>query len=219
MIFGKFQLYSKSNWAVTLLNLYFTLIGIKHTLTSAYHQRSDNVIEKFNRIFDGVSAKYVGDNDINKLDEYIDRASFCMSKAKLPGEELITIINNDEENNITCRVQQLDQLVQQRDTVHQRLNSNSIKMKIYYDHHLKHIADQLQPDDWILIHNESRKKFQLRWFRPYKIMKFCLLGTYQLEDVKDQLNLDLVHRDMLKRAYFDYMPTQQWYKPSRRKQK
>ncbi|CAF5151468.1 unnamed protein product, partial [Rotaria magnacalcarata] len=144
MIFGKFHLYSKSNWAVTLLNLYFTLIGIKHNLTSAYHQRSDNVIEKFNRIFDGVSAKYVGDNDINKLDEYIDRASFCMSKAKLPGEELITIINDDEENSITCRVQQLDQLVQQRDTVHQRLNSNSIKMKIYYDHHLKHIADQLQ---------------------------------------------------------------------------
>ncbi|CAF5067751.1 unnamed protein product, partial [Rotaria magnacalcarata] len=162
MIFGKFQLYSKSNWAATLLNLYFTLIGIKHTLTSAYHQRSDSVIEKFNRLFDGMSAKYVGDNDINKLDEYIDRALFACRvrqhhatgktpfytvsgiEAKLPGDELITIINDDEENNIIRREQQLDQLVQQRDTVHQRLNSNSIKMKIYYDHHLKHIADQLQ---------------------------------------------------------------------------
>ncbi|CAM4888320.1 unnamed protein product, partial [Rotaria socialis] len=43
--------------------------------------------------------------------------------------------------------------------------------------------------------------------------------TYQLEDVKGQLKLDLVHRDMLTRAYIDSIPTQQWYKPSRRKQK
>ncbi|CAM2698498.1 unnamed protein product [Rotaria socialis] len=106
-------------------------------------------------------AKYVGDNDINKWDEYIDRALFACRvrqhhatgktpfymvygvEAKLPGDELIPIINDDEDNNITCRVQQLGQLVQQRDTVHQRLNSNAIKMKIYYDHHLKHVADKL----------------------------------------------------------------------------
>ncbi|CAF2149149.1 unnamed protein product [Rotaria magnacalcarata] len=140
-------------------------------------------------------------------------------EAKLPGDELIPIINDDEDNNITCCVQQLGQLVQQRDTVHKRLNSNAIKMKIYYDHHLKHVADKLQPHDWVLIHNENRKKFQPHWFGPYKIKKVCPLGTYQLEDVKGQLKLDLVHRDMLKRAYIDSIPTQQWYKPSRQKQK
>ncbi|CAF3068175.1 unnamed protein product [Rotaria socialis] len=150
-----------NNFTTTMLNSYYTLISIKHILTSAYHPRSNGVIERFNRLFGGMLAKYVGDNDINKWDEYIDRALFACRvrqhhatgktpfymvygvEAKLPGDELIPIINDDEDNNITCRVQQLGQLVQQRDTVHQRLNSNAIKMKIYYDHHLKHVADKL----------------------------------------------------------------------------
>ncbi|CAF4326834.1 unnamed protein product, partial [Rotaria sordida] len=38
---------------------------------------------------------------------------------KLPGNEQVPIINH---------------LVQQRDIVHQRLDSNAIMMKIYYDH-------------------------------------------------------------------------------------
>ncbi len=92
-------------------------------------------------------------------------------------------------------------------------------MKIYYDKQLKQHADELQQNDWVLIHNQNRKKFQPHWLGPYKIRKICPLGTYQLEDVKGQLKLDLVHRDMLKRAYVNSVPTQQWYKPSRRNYK
>ncbi|CAF3028738.1 unnamed protein product [Rotaria sp. Silwood2] len=227
-----------TNFTTTMLNSYFKLIGIKHILTSAYHPRSNGVIERFNRLFGGMLAKYVGDDNINQWDEYVNRALFACRvrqhhatgktpfymvygvEAKLPGDELIPIINDDEHNNITSRVQQLNQLVQQRDIVHQRLNSNAIKMKTYYDCRLKHHhVDQLQPNDWVLIHNENRKKFQPHWIGPYKIKKICPLGTYQLEDVKGQVKLDLVHRDLLKRAYIDSIPTQQWYKPSRRSQK
>ncbi len=166
-----------NNFTTTTLNSYFKLIGIKHILTSAYHPWSNGVIERFNRLFGGMLAKYVGDNTINKWDVYVDRALFACRirqhrstgktpfymvygvEAKLPGDELIPIINDDEQNNITNRVQQINQLTQQRDIVHQRLNSNAIKMKMYYDHHLKHHVDELQQDDWVLIHNEKRKKF------------------------------------------------------------
>ncbi|CAF2747692.1 unnamed protein product [Rotaria sp. Silwood2] len=226
-----------NNFTTTMLNSYFKLIGIKHILTSAYHPRSNGVIERFNRLFGGMLAKYVGDNDINKWDEYVDRALFaCRARqhhatgktpfymvygveAKLPGDQLIPIINDDEQNNILSRVQQLNQLKQQRDIVHRRLNSNAIQMKIYYDRQLKHHADQLQLNDWVLMHNENRKKFQPHWLGPYKIKKICPLGTYQLEDVNGQVKLDLVHRDMLKRAYIRSTPTQLWYKTSRRTRK
>ncbi len=62
----------------------------------------------------------------------------------------------------------------------------------------------------------KRKKIQPHWIGPYKIRKICPLGTYQLEDVKEQVKLDLVHRDMLKQAHVKSTPTQQWFKPSHR---
>ncbi|CAF4165647.1 unnamed protein product, partial [Rotaria sordida] len=175
-----------------------------HILTSAYHPRSNDVIEQFNRLFHTILAKYVGDNTINKWDEYVDHALFACRirqhyatgktpfymiygvEVKLPGDE-----------QAPTRVQQINQLVKQRDIVHQRLDSNAIKMKIYYDRRLKDHVDELQSNDWVLIHSKNRKKFQPHWVGPYKIRKICALGTYQLEDVKGQVKLDLVHCDML----------------------
>ncbi|CAF3460611.1 unnamed protein product [Rotaria sp. Silwood1] len=226
-----------NSFTTAMLNSYFKLTGIKHILTSAYYPRSNGATERFNRLFGGMLAKYVGDNVINQWDEYVDRALFACRirqhhatgktpfymvygvEAKLPGDELIPIIHDDEQNNVTNRVQQINQLLQQRDTVHERLNSNANRMKQYYDRHLKNQVDELHENDWVLIHNENRKKFHPHWIGPYKIRKICPLGTYQLENVQGQIKLDLVHRDMLKRAYVNPRTMQQWCKPSHRNNK
>ena len=141
------------------------------------------------------------------------------TKPKLPGDKVLPIINGDELNSGSIRTQQLNQSLQERNFVHERLKSNATKMKVYYDRHLKHLSDQLQVNDWVLIHNENRKKFQPNWTSPYKIKKICPLGTYQLEDVAGHVKMNLVHRDMLKRAYSDSVPKQYWYKSARRNQK
>ncbi len=57
-------------------------------------------------------------------------------EAKLSGHQLVPLIDDDKKNNITNRTKQIDQLVQQH------LNSNAIKMKIYYNYHLKHHVAQ-----------------------------------------------------------------------------
>ncbi|CAF4138214.1 unnamed protein product, partial [Rotaria sordida] len=103
----------------------------------------------------GIITKYVGDNTINKWDEYVDHALFACrirqhhATGKTPFHMIYGVevkLLGDEQ--VPTRVQQINQLVQQRDIVHQRLDSNAIKMKIYYDHRLKDYVDELQPNDW-----------------------------------------------------------------------
>ncbi|CAF4200729.1 unnamed protein product, partial [Rotaria sordida] len=126
-----------------------------YILTSAYHSRSNDVIERFNRLFDGILAKYVGDNTINKWDEYVDHALFAcrIRQHHALGKAPFYMIYGVEvkllgDEQVPTRVQQINQLVQQRDIVRQRLDSNPIKMKIYYDHRLKDHVGELQPNDW-----------------------------------------------------------------------
>ncbi|CAF5037515.1 unnamed protein product, partial [Rotaria sp. Silwood1] len=66
-----------NSFTTAMLNSYFKLTGIKHILTSAYYPRSNGATERFNRLFGGMLAKYVGDNVINQWDEYVDRALFA----------------------------------------------------------------------------------------------------------------------------------------------
>ena len=114
---------------------------------------------------------------------------------KLPGDHLTPIIDDDPDQQVTVtnRDAQINHLTGQRTLVHQRLQSNAIKMKTYYDQHLKLPRHPLQLDDWSLLHNENRKKFQPHWFGPYKIRNVCPLGTYRLENVHGHLKPDLVH--------------------------
>ena len=63
---------------------------------------------------------------------------------QLPGDELNPTINDAGPNNVTNREQQINQLVQQRDIVHQRLQANADKMKVYYDSYSKHYNEELQ---------------------------------------------------------------------------
>ena len=61
------------------------------------------------------------------------------------------------------------------------------------------------------------RNFSLFWISPYKIRKIYPLGTFQSEDVKAQIKLDLVYRDALKRVTVNSPPIHHWYKPSRRR--
>ncbi|CAF0920704.1 unnamed protein product [Rotaria sordida] len=77
-----------------MLNSYFKLIGIKYILISAYHSWSSGVIERFNHLFDGMIAKYVADNTINKWDQYVDRALFVLLRHEVNSELHYGMNNN-----------------------------------------------------------------------------------------------------------------------------
>lgn len=223
-----------TNFTTATLHSYFKLIGVKHLLTSAYHPRSNGAVERFNRLFGGMLMRYVGHDAVNKWDLYIDRALFACRirqhhatgktpfymvygiEPKLPGDQLLPIINNNDSNDSLRRIEQVNEVNQERDSVYHRLKLNATTMKQYYDKHLKPTTQAMEKGDWVLLRNVNRKKFQPRWTGPYKINEIFPLGTYRLEDVQGKSKDDLVHRDMLKLAFTRSIPIQLWYKPSRR---
>ncbi|CAF1544954.1 unnamed protein product [Adineta ricciae] len=206
-----------TNFTIVTLNSYFKLIGIKHLLTSAYHPRTNGVVERFNRLFAGMLAKYIADDAVNKWDLYINRALFaCRIRQHHATGKLIPILNNDDSNDFLHRNEQINQIFQDREKVHQHLKSNTITMKNYYDQHLKPSAHRLKQGDWVLFRHINGKKFQPRWTGPYKIIHIGTLGTYQLKDVQGRIKSDLVQRDMLKIELTSATPVKSWYKPSSR---
>ena len=129
-------------------------------------------------------AKYVADDDVSKWDLYVNRALFACRirehqatgktpfymvygvEAKLPGDLLTPLLDVDEPINITNRTHQINQLHEDRDITHRRLVSNAVRMKLQYDRHLRPINIDLHEGDWVLLHNNNRKKFQPHWLGP-----------------------------------------------------
>ncbi|CAF4684266.1 unnamed protein product, partial [Didymodactylos carnosus] len=102
------------------------------------------------------------------FEEDILQSTRKLIEPKLPGDKLRPLLNDNDENDTQARIQQIQQLDKQRALVDQRLHSNANKMKIYYDKHLKHQNIALKEGEWVLIHNEQRKKFKPHWIGPYK---------------------------------------------------
>jgi hypothetical protein len=216
------------NFTTATLRAYMRTLGVKHVLTSAYHPRSNGVVERFNRLFGGMLSRYVGDSNVNQWDLFVDRALFACRvrvhrstgqtpfymvygvEPRLPGDPLHPFISDEDntQSDTEQRQQQLDQLAQTRLNVHERLGKNALDMKNYYDRQLATNQKPIEEGDWVLLHNQQRKKFKPHWIGPFKVHRQCPFGTFQLEDVHGSIKPDLVHRDLLKRAYVDITPSQ-----------
>ena len=62
---------------------------------------------------------------------------------------------------------------------------------------------------WVLVRNESRQKFEGRWFGPYKVLKSHPLGTYALQEPGGRVLRNLINGARLLEAYVD-RPEQLW---------
>jgi hypothetical protein len=57
-----------------------------------------------------------------------------------------------------------------------------------------------QPNDWVLLRNESGKKFESKWFGPYKVIQSHPLGTYALAEPNGHVLRYLVNGSRLLEA-------------------
>lgn len=60
-----------------------------------------------------------------------------------------------------------------------------------------------QPGDWVLMRNESGKKFESKWFGPYRVIQAHPLGTYALSEPDGHVLRYLVNGSRLLEANVD----------------
>jgi hypothetical protein len=54
--------------------------------------------------------------------------------------------------------------------------------------------------DWVLVRNESGKKFESKWFGLYRVLSSYLLGTYALEELSGRVLRSLINGSRLLEA-------------------
>lgn len=50
-----------------------------------------------------------------------------------------------------------------------------------------------QPEDWVLVRNEAKKKYESTWFGPYRVVQSHPLGTYALAEPRGRVLRNLIN--------------------------
>ena len=68
-------------------------------------------------------------------------------------------------------------------------------------------------DEWVLVQAENTKKWEGKWFGPYKITKMALLNTYELRTPNGQKIPRLINGERLRKARVEGRVTRGWRLP------
>lgn len=209
-----------SNFTARTLESYLRRIHIKHLMTSAYHPRTNGMVERVNGILGQILTKLCK-GVTHHWDRYLDEAVFSLRTRQhtttryspfyllfgiqpiIPGDDTTPCVlnENDPRDAAEIRARIFEDLSQHRQAAVERTRAQGHRAKQYYDRRVT--EDPLQPGEWVLIRNERKQKFEFPWIGPYKVERATPLGTYQLREPSGQLKEDLVHRGRLQRCHVD----------------
>ena len=173
-------------------------------------------------------TKYAN-GQLSKWDEYLDQAVFACRirthlatrkspfylvygcQPRIPGDLTQPKLTDPLEDELTlnqeARIRKLNAV---RAEAQQNIRSQGSKMKERYDATVP--IENLKVGDFVLIRNNTKKKFEPLWVGPYKIIRTCPLQTYQLEHKDESIKEDLVYRDRHKLARVDELNSNKsWY--------
>lgn len=203
-----------------VLELYMENQKIHHLKTSAYHPRTNGLVERLNGFIQKMITKYTYENP-TRWDEYLTQALFaCRVRThsstrnspfkllygvdpKLPGDSTRPFMydESDQEDLLEYRMKELEALGQTRAAAITLAKLNALRMKKRYDINIKDLNYQIGNTVWIKKGNTT--KFETKYEGPYRILNVCPYGTFQLIRPNGDIKNDLVHKDRLKPATLD----------------
>lgn len=201
-----------------MLEEYLSLLKTKHLKTSAYHPRTNGMVEKLNGTIKSAITKLVADNSTT-WDSYIDQVLFTCRIVKqassnespfrlvygkdpvLPGDIRRPILfdENNQEQVLEFRLQELEALDQMRAAALERAKLNALRRKIYFDKTVTPVDYDI--GDAVFLAKGNSCKFETEFLGPFKVVNICPFGTLQLIDIDGNVKKDLVHKNRIKKAH------------------
>jgi hypothetical protein len=202
------------------VRFYLDLIKTKHRTTTPYHPRTNGKVENLNGLLGRMLTKYLMGKPTRAWDLYLTQALVAArlhehavtgyspfylvygTQPRLPGDDLSAKILP-----FTERTEELANVADARTKANELLLARAIRTKRVRDSTVT--KSSFKKGDWVLVRNESGKKFESKWFGPYRVLSSHPLGTYALEEPSGRVLRSLINGSRLLEAKVAN-PTELW---------
>jgi hypothetical protein len=226
-----------SQFCAQVLETYLRRQGTAHWKTSAYHPRSNGVVENGHWIITKTLAKACM-GAVHRWDDFLPEALFHLRRRRnavtgftpyylvygrepvLPGDllEPPMCFDHTDPRDRAEMIARLQEEINRTDrgTAEFRRRQQALDVRDRFN--LRVVEDPLSVGNWVLLkrgevmNNHRIPKFDPKWVGPYQVTEVCDNHTYKLRRADGQEQPGRVHRDRLKRCFVDpnRPPTQPW---------
>jgi hypothetical protein len=184
---------------------FVSLLRARHRTTTPYHPRTNGKVENFNGLIGRILTKYLMGKPTRLWDEYLTKALFAARvrehaiTRKSPyflvyGIHPRIVADGGEQPDAqegTDRDEQIQQLADARSKANELLLVHAIRKQKIRDSAVTKTSFKI--DDWVLVRNEAKQKFESTWFGPYKVVQAHPLGTYALAEPNGRVLRNLIN--------------------------
>ena len=209
------------NLWTSVMNMIFELLKIKHWNTISYHSRTNEIVKRFNDIIDQMLIKYCIKQFIKNWNKYfnqvlfatrirthiiIDFSSFYLLydvNSRLFDDVAESILDLYDE-----RINSIFFLNKDKAEAFKKIMQRTNKNKVAWNVKIKN--EVFAFDEMILIRIKKFKKFEIDWYKSYKIVRKKILNIYVLKLLGSSFNKYLINDDRMKLIYINETISKNW---------
>jgi len=207
--------------------IFMNRMGTKRRGTTPYHPRTNGKVERLNGIFGQSISKYLVGKPRKMWDLYLAPALFHARvrthtttefsafytlygvQPRLVGDETGPTPETDETRSDPAGF-----LETVRAEAARRTEFRNEQNKQYFKSNVRKLTFKV--GDWVLLRAGNPKKWEAKFYGPYKVSGVEFANTYELQKPTGQRHSTLVHGDRLHRARVEGRLTRGWRMPGRR---
>lgn len=206
-----------SSFMSEVMKEYLGKLKVKHLRATAYHPRTNGMVERLNGSLVSIVRKCAESNP-QSWDLFINEAllalrirvhsttgispfflTYCVNP-KIPGDsahpKIIVDFANFPEVAESWRKQQIERANEERLAAYEKFKQVQAKSKEDYDKLIS--KESYNISDLVYLKNENRTKFDKYWTGPFRVSEVLGNGTYKLTSLTGETLKDYIHGDRMK---------------------